>query len=65
NLLKADKFYKETFIEEMAYSITYLYAFNQNSHNFLEESLTILQQRKIYRELYNAYKKALNKALTS
>ncbi|CAG8787720.1 24712_t:CDS:2, partial [Racocetra persica] len=50
--LKANKFYDEMLTEETASLILYLCAFSKNNHNFLEESLTMLQQRKIYRELY-------------
>ncbi|CAG8608282.1 3042_t:CDS:2 [Racocetra fulgida] len=63
--LKADKFYDEMLTEETTPLISYLCALSENNHNFLEESLTILQQKKIYKELHSTYKKVLNKALTS
>ncbi|CAG8574967.1 5859_t:CDS:2 [Cetraspora pellucida] len=50
--LKADKFYEEILIEETAFPISYLCAFNQDNQDFLEKSFTILQQRKIYGELH-------------
>ncbi|CAG8773918.1 2670_t:CDS:1 [Cetraspora pellucida] len=63
--LKVNKFYKKILTEETTFPISYLCVFNQDNQDFLEKSLTILQQRKIYEELHSTYKKALNKALIS
>ncbi|CAG8599131.1 1232_t:CDS:2 [Cetraspora pellucida] len=63
--LRADKFYEEKLIEEMASPITYLCTFSQDNQDFLKESLNVIQQKKVYEELYSAYKTALNKALKS
>ena len=43
--------------------VSYLCLFNQNSKDFHEESLTILEQKVIYGKLHSTYKKALHKAL--
>ncbi|CAG8814505.1 25909_t:CDS:2, partial [Gigaspora margarita] len=65
SFMNADKFYEEKSIEETGSPTAYLCAFNQDNRNFLEESLSLLQQRKVYGELYSIYKKALNKVLKS
>ncbi|CAG8502816.1 16316_t:CDS:2 [Cetraspora pellucida] len=54
--LQADKFMQEN-------KVPYLCSFNQNCKDFREESLTVLQQKIVYRKVHSAYKKALNKAL--
>ncbi|CAB4403820.1 unnamed protein product [Rhizophagus irregularis] len=64
--ISADKFYKENMEQdEPTIHINYLSAFDQDNHDFLEESLPIIQQKMIYGELHGMYKKALQKALQS
>ncbi|CAG8448312.1 8039_t:CDS:2 [Cetraspora pellucida] len=55
--LRADKFYEEKLIKEMASPITYLCAFSQDNKDFLKESLNIIQQRKVYEELHKFVEK--------
>jgi hypothetical protein len=62
----ADKFCNENLVsiqQESSIHINYLCAFSQDNEDFLEKSLTVLQQKKIYGELHGIYKKALQKAL--
>ncbi|CAG8791728.1 39133_t:CDS:2 [Gigaspora margarita] len=65
SFMNADKFYEEKSIEETGSPTAYLCAFNQDNWDFLEENLSLLQQKKVYGELHSIYKKALNKVLKS
>ncbi|CAG8519037.1 918_t:CDS:2 [Cetraspora pellucida] len=62
--LKADKFYEKILTEKTVFPISYLYAFNQNNQDFFKKSLTILQQKKIYRELHK-FTKSVDKSSES
>ncbi|CAG8772016.1 35288_t:CDS:2, partial [Gigaspora margarita] len=53
----ANKFYnEEQLIEETASSIMYLGLFSQNNQDVIEESLNLIQQRKVYGELHKFMK---------